>query len=74
MPSKEFDEPVNTAGAARLTGLATHSLENLRHLGGGPRFIKLGRKVMYDPADIRAWLEARKVSSTSEAMVAGWKA
>jgi len=63
-------EPVDTAGAARLSGLAISTLENIRHLGGGPRFIKLGRKVLYDPADIRDWLEAHKVASTSEAVAA----
>jgi predicted DNA-binding transcriptional regulator AlpA len=62
--------PVDTEGAARLSGLAVSTLENLRHMGGGPRFIKLGRRVLYDPADIRVWLEARKISSTSERVAA----
>lgn len=66
MTSQSFSEPVDTAGASRLSGLAVSTLENLRHLGGGPRFIKLGRRVLYDPTDIRTWLEERKVSSTSE--------
>lgn len=58
--------PVDTVEAARLCGLAAHTLENLRHTGGGPRFIKLARKVLYDPADLQVWLEGRKVGSTSE--------
>jgi predicted DNA-binding transcriptional regulator AlpA len=70
LPTSPFYQPVDTAVAARLSGLAAHTLENLRHLGGGPRFIKLGRKVMYDPADIYAWLDTHKVSSTSEALAA----
>jgi len=59
--------PVDTIGAASIAGVAPKTLENWRHIGGGPRFMKLGRKVMYDPRDIEAWKEDRKVSSTSEA-------
>jgi len=66
MNTQRFEEVVNTATAARMVGLAAGTLENLRISGGGPRFIKHGNKVVYDPADIRAWLDARKYSSTSE--------
>lgn len=68
MPTIDFHRRVDTEGASRLSGLAISTLENLRYLGGGPRFIKLGRKVLYDPADIRIWLDAHKVSSTSESI------
>lgn len=66
MAKAELCELLNTTEAARLCGLAPHTLENLRHRGGGSRFIKHARKVLYDPEDLRAWLDARKVSSTSE--------
>ncbi|GAA5057793.1 hypothetical protein GCM10023208_23650 [Erythrobacter westpacificensis] len=39
----------------------------LRLTGDGPRYSKLGRKVLYDPRDVQAWLNERKVQSTSEA-------
>ena len=32
----------------------------------GPDFIRVGRRIAYHPADIAAWLDARRVSSTSE--------
>lgn len=45
-------------------------LAKLRLTGGGPRFCKIGRKVVYDPADVQDWLDARKATSTSEAQAA----
>ncbi|RYG87178.1 MAG: DNA-binding protein [Alphaproteobacteria bacterium] len=57
---------VNTKGAAERTGLAVATLNNLRSVGGGPRFLKLGRAVRYSEADLEAWLSARVVGSTSE--------
>ena len=67
MTTGNFCHPLDTVSASALAGVAPKTLENLRHIGGGPRFMKLGRKVMYDPRDIEAWKEDRKVSSTSEA-------
>jgi hypothetical protein len=29
-----------------------------RHMGTGPRYVKLGRKVYYRRADVQAWIEA----------------
>ena len=55
-----------TAEAAPLAGVATKTLENWRTLGLGPKFIKAGRKVLYDPADLHAWREQHRVGSTSE--------
>ena len=59
--------PVETKQAARLAGVSAKTLENLRYLGGGPKYLKLGRKVAYDPRDIEAWKDERRFSSTSEA-------
>ena len=61
-------EPLlDTKSAAPLVGLAAGTLENLRIRGTGPKFIKAGKRVMYDPADLRAWRDANRFSSTSEA-------
>lgn len=38
--------------------------------GDGPAYIKIGRKVAYDPQDVRSYLASRKVRSTSEAQAA----
>lgn len=55
--------------AADRAKVSPKSLRNLRCAGGGPTFIKVGggRRVVYDAADVDAWLDAQKVRSTSEA-------
>lgn len=58
---------LNTAQTAIYTGLAEKTLEGLRCRGGGPRFVKYGRKaVRYLLCDLDAWMGERVVSSTSE--------
>lgn len=57
---------INTRSAAPLAGVAVKTLENWRTLGVGPKFIKAGRRVLYDPADLLAWREQNRVGSTSE--------
>jgi hypothetical protein len=61
------DKPIGAAAAAALMGLASSTLAKMRCLGGGPPFIKAGRKVLYRPADVADWLNARLVQNTCEA-------
>ncbi|MEI7607771.1 MAG: DNA-binding protein [Rhodospirillaceae bacterium] len=45
------------------------TLAKLASVGGGPKFVKAARSVLYDPADLDTWalgLIGRPVSSTSE--------
>jgi len=59
---------LSTVQAATYTGLAAATLEGLRCRGGGPRFVRYGRKaVRYRVADLDAWIDERTVASTSEA-------
>jgi predicted DNA-binding transcriptional regulator AlpA len=53
--------------AARCVGLAVSTLGKLRCWGGGPEFLKLGRKVAYRRAALDEWLAARAASNTSDA-------
>ncbi len=58
---------LNTVQAADYLGLSRRTLEGLRHRGGGPTFIRLGRKaVRYSLDDLMAWAEAGRRSSTSD--------
>lgn len=57
---------LSTSEAAPAVGVAAKTLENWRTVGFGPKFIKAGRKVLYDPGDIEAWKDANRFSSTSE--------
>jgi hypothetical protein len=53
---------------ALATFLGTHprTPANWRTLGRGPKFYRVGKSIRYAPPDVREWLEARKVGSTSE--------
>ena len=42
------------------------TLEKQRVIGGGPRFRKFGRRVMYAVADLDAWAAERSFESTSD--------
>jgi excisionase family DNA binding protein len=52
--------------AADYVRLAMSTLNALRTAGRGPRFIKLGRKILYDSKDLDIWLERNKRRSTSD--------
>lgn len=58
---------LDTSQAAERTRLARATLAKLRVAGGGPPFLKLGAKVLYDADDLDAWVAAQgKRRSTSE--------
>lgn len=46
--------------------VTANTLSKWRVYGRGPRFIRVNRRIAYDPADVTAWLDARRVNSTSE--------
>ena len=51
--------------AAEYVGVSRSMLDKLRTAGGGPRFIKLGKKVLYDTLDLDRWCESNKQESTA---------
>jgi predicted DNA-binding transcriptional regulator AlpA len=51
--------------AADLSGLSKSTLDKLRVFGGGPPYLKIGRRVVYDPADLVQWLASHRRESTS---------
>ena len=56
--------------AATRVGLSASTLNKMRIYGGGPRFIKLRRRVVYDEADLQQWLLSHRRHSTSDVGVA----
>lgn len=58
---------LTTSEAAALLRLAPRTLERFRLEGSGPRFRKLGRRVVYAEGDLAAWADARARQSTGEA-------
>lgn len=57
---------LNVAQAAEFTGLSKSTLNKYRLTGAGPRYFQLGRRVIYDTAELTAWMDARRRRSTSE--------
>jgi hypothetical protein len=68
------DKPLPpTQASETLSGLgfpvAPATLAQKRVHGGGPTFLKFGRRVLYRPSALRQWVDAktREQSSTSQA-------
>lgn len=58
---------ITAKAAARLVGLSESTLAKLRLNGNGPIYCKLGRRVVYRPADLEQWLRSRTARDTSDA-------
>ena len=52
--------------AAAFLRLSPRTLEKQRVIGGGPRFRKFGRRVLYAIEDLEAWANARSFEMTSD--------
>jgi len=57
---------LNQREVAALLGLSPRTLERYRCTGFGPRYHKLGRRVLYRSADIDTWIASRLRTSTSD--------
>jgi predicted DNA-binding transcriptional regulator AlpA len=75
MPIKKFElaeakasgrKRHSVADAADYVGLSESTLNKLRMTGAGPRFLKLGRRILYDTSALDDWMGARERVSTSD--------
>lgn len=57
---------LRTPEAARFLGLSGRTLEKHRTYGTGPRYSKIGGRVVYAIADLQAWVSRGHKSSTSD--------
>ena len=57
---------LNNDEAAQFLNLSPRTLEKQRVIGGGPRFRKFGRRVLYAVCDLEAWANARTFETTSD--------
>ena len=57
---------LNEKETAILLGLKVATLRRWRWAGSGPRFLKVGGAIRYDPVDIAAYRKACRRSSTSD--------
>lgn len=58
--TRPIQRPMFVPDLEERTGLSPNTLAHFRQTGRGPRWYKLGRRVVYDRADVEAWLEAQK--------------
>lgn len=63
LPEPEY---LSTAAAAAITGLSIAWFERIRWAGGGPPYMKVGRSVRYSTQELRAFMAARRRTSTSD--------
>lgn len=59
-------ELLNPNTVAHKLTVSTSTLASWRQTGSGPAYIKLGRRVVYDPKEIFAWLAKNTRYSTSQ--------
>ena len=55
---------MNTKETATALGVSPRTLEKWRGNGTGPLFAKVGRRVLYDSADVYVWLKSKKRQRT----------
>lgn len=56
-----------TSKTAEAVSLQPQTLRAMRSRGDGPTFVRLSaNRVLYDPADVRKWIESRKRISTAD--------
>jgi len=53
--------------AEALPGVSQQTLANWRYEGRGPRYYKVGRKVIYDLNEVFEWVESNARTSTARA-------
>jgi predicted DNA-binding transcriptional regulator AlpA len=58
---------ITATAAAKFVGLSESTLAKLRLNGNGPTYCKLGRRVVYRPADLEFWLQSRTARDTTDA-------
>lgn len=63
--SSKLNSYLSVNEAAAYLGVSRHTLDNLRHQGGGPKYRKHGGRVLYPREELEAWSKAREFTSTS---------
>lgn len=64
LAESDLDRLMDEREAADLLCYSVRALQNWRHRGGGPRFVKVS--VRYRRRDLLVWIDERTISSTSQ--------
>ena len=57
---------MTTNEVAELVRTSPETVRYWRHVGTGPKSFKVGRRVLYEAADVTAWLADRKANVRPE--------
>lgn len=63
--TKRLTDPLSTEELSRRWQMHPGSLVNWRVKGRGPRFVKIGKRVLYDLVDVEAFEQRSKKRSTA---------
>jgi excisionase family DNA binding protein len=63
----DYDHLLTEVQAAELLGLSVRTLQAWRVRGSMIPYVRCGRAVRYRASDVRAWIAAHTVTSTTEA-------
>lgn len=66
LASERTEEFLTPKQAADYLRVSKSYLDKLRVYGGGPRFLRFGRKILYRQSELNFWAEQRSFDSTSE--------
>ena len=59
-------ELINAKQTAQHLCITEGTLAKWRLTGESPKFLRVGRRIAYDPRDVQTRLDARRVSNTSQ--------
>ena len=59
-------ELIKPTDLADRLGKSAAVLANMRYLGTGPKFIKVGKSIRYRASDVEAWLDANTHQQSGE--------
>ncbi len=57
---------ITESQAATAIAISKKTLQLYRRKGCGPSYSKVGKRVLYEPSQLEAWIASKRCNSTSE--------
>ena len=64
MTDRVMERLIAPADLAEQLSVTIWQLAQMRYLGTGPEYVKVGTRVRYAPSDVQAWLAAQRRART----------
>lgn len=64
MTDQVMERLIAPADLAEQLSVTIGQLAQMRYLGTGPEYVKVGTRVRYAPSDVQAWLAAQRRART----------